>query len=395
MASTLKFNTFVSSISHFDSLTSSSIREVIIEHEMLGRLGALKTNEVKALIEQAVLQNFTPVLQWDILCTDRQIQKGCNILKQLPLSKIAAVRVQDLGVAEVIRQNYPKLPIHLIVETGNHNLAALKKWAEYFKNQLQRFVLSTEIPFSTINQYCQELKIPCEILGLGKILLFYTPRKLLSPFGSESFSTIEKIVSSDEQQHHAFSTIENQHGTFMFHYYDLFLIDMLPELLSSELEVLRLDFRFLNSLEKFELLWIQPIETLLVNFDTTIAQQLKSKWPTKTTHGFFRANRTDRPIERLKNKHLRNHGDTLVAYVVESVKQQHIAVISRQSLSINEPLLFITPEGKELTIVPSTIRSTTGEEVESTEVSGVWLLPYHKWIVPKTLVYRIPSSTAA
>ncbi|MBF0286616.1 MAG: U32 family peptidase [SAR324 cluster bacterium] len=380
----LTFNTFVNSSSQLSLLQSTSIKEVILEHKDLSRLGSLGTTDIKKLIHKAHEQGLFSVIQWDILGTDEEINRGVQIIQQLPISKINAIRIQDLGIAELIRQNFPQLPIHLIVETGNHNLIALKQWVNYFGKQLQRLILSLELPGFILRQYCEMLPIPCEILGLGKIPLFYTSRKLLTPLRQTAGPPFECSVTSDELQQHYFPTLENSHGTFMFYYYDLFLLDLLPELKETHLGILRLDLRSVDSFE-----WIQQIDSLQHHHSTLIVQELKAKWPIHTTHGFYRANRTDRPIARLKNKYLMDYGPNLVAYVIESVKGQHITVMTRQSFCVNECLLFTTPEGKDIKLQPSSICNTHGQEVESTDRTGVWLIPYHKWIVPKTLIYRM------
>ena len=380
----LSFNTYVTTPGQLSLLQPTSIREIILEHEDLSRFGTLNTAEIKALIPEAIKQGFSPIAQWDILASEPDLLRGAKIFNQLPLSEIAAVRVQDVGIAQWIRQHCPDVPLHLIAETGNHNLVSLQQWRDYFGEQLKRLVLSTELPGTTLKQYCSELESSCEILGLGRILLFYTPRSLLRPFPNTLQSSFETIVASDAQQHHHYPTLENRHGTFMFHYYDLFLLDLLPALRETALHTLRIDLRFVKSFE-----WIQKIDSLRENYDGELVKSIKAQWPVHTIHGFFRSNRTDRPIQRLKNKHLSDHGKNLVAYVVESIKDQHIALISRQPFHADEELLFITPEGRRLRIVPTYIRNTQGQSIETADVAGIWLIPHYKWVIPKTLIYRL------
>ena len=379
----LTFNTYVNDPVQLSVLQPTGVREIILEHQALSRWGTLNTDQLIELIHLSAKQGYSLSLQWDALYNEAELHPSIEIFEQLPLAKIHAVRVQDLGVAEFIRQEHPLVPLHLIVETGNHNLASLQQWCRYFGKQLQRLVLSTELSGKTLHSYCETLNTPCEILGLGRILLFYTPRALLQFLQPPNGSPLEKVVSSDEHRHHHFPTVQNQHGTFMFHCYDLFLLDLLPQLMKTKMQVLRLDFRFTDLFE-----WIQVVDHQRENFNLAQIKQLQSAWPVHTIHGFYRANRTERPIERLKNKHLQDHGEHLVASVVEVLKNKYIALLSRKPFSTNEPLLFITPEGKEVTLSPTFIQNTQGQAVESTQPAGIWLIPYHKWIVPKTLVYR-------
>ena len=62
---------------------------------------------------------------------------------------------------------------------------------------------------------------------------------------------------------HQFPTVENQHGTFMLHHRDLFLLDYLPELQKTNLEVLRLDLRHLDLSSN----WFIKLTELQESFD--------------------------------------------------------------------------------------------------------------------------------
>ncbi|MEE3266368.1 MAG: U32 family peptidase, partial [SAR324 cluster bacterium] len=176
----MQFNTYLESLSALAQIQQTSIREVILEHKSLSRMGKQNTKSLISLLNAALSCGLSPVLQWDILSTEHTFRHCLTLLNRLPLAKFHAIRVQDLGAAEWIRQEHPELPLHLIVESGNHNIIGLQRWAEYFGPQLQRLVLSTELPKSALIEYSKILTVPCEILIVGRILLFYTPRKLLS-----------------------------------------------------------------------------------------------------------------------------------------------------------------------------------------------------------------------
>ena len=374
------YNTFISDASQIPLVQSSSIREVILEHQELSRFGQLDTHHIKVLLQELLDANLFPVLQWDILLGNDDFQHSIKVLEQLPLSDFSAIRIRDLGAAEWLQGNYPQIPIHLIVETGNHNLIALKRWEEYWGPQLQRLVLSSELPGNTLKQYCSQLSLPCEILGVGRIVLLYTPRKLLTSLDFKPSSKFVECVATDDQTFpRHFPSIENAHGTFLFHDRDLFLLDLLEDLSDSELHMLRLDFRFISDFS-----WLK----ILSSGNKDAIMELMRQWPAKTTHGFYRANRTDRPIERLKNKHLRGHDENLVAHVAEAVKGEYLALISRKPFSCNDQLLFITPEGREIEANIFFIRDAKGESTHSADRPGLWLVPHYKYVTSQSLVYH-------
>jgi len=385
----MKFNTYLDNKKTLKLLHDTSIREVILEHKTLSRMGRLDTDSLLSLTNAALESGFSPVLQWDILCTESNFKNCVKLLDDLPLSKFTAIRVQDIGAAEWVRHELPEIPIHFIAETGNHNLKGLLRWHEYFGKQLQRFSLSNELPISTLINYCRSLTVTCEIMAAGRILLFYTPRKLLGnyEFSKNSFDFMEKILVPSDQPQRQFRTLENQHGTFMFYHKDLFLLDFIPELQNINLKVLRLDFRHIQIKSG----WIKKIDKLLGSFDKQTVSSLKSKWPSKITNGFFRANRTDLAIDRIKNPHRKDHGEALVGCVVEAVKDQHLIILTRKSFQSGKSLLGITPEGRECIISTESIHTTDGQPVSEIESGNLYQVPHVKYVTAETLVYNRPE----
>ena len=381
----MQFNTYLESLSALAQIQQTSIREVILEHKSLSRMGKQSTKSLISLLNAALSCGLSPVLQWDILSTEHTFRHCLTLLNRLPLAKFHAIRVQDLGAAEWIRQEHPELPLQLIVESGNHNIIGLQRWAEYFGPQLQRLVLSTELPKSALIEYSKILTVPCEILTVGRILLFYTPRKLLSSqnISINSPDFLEKKLVPGDQPQRQFPTVENQHGTFMFHQRDLFLLDYLPELQNTSLSVLRLDLRHLDLSAN----WLIKMTELLESFDKEKCTALKSAWPTKITHGFFRANRTDLAIERIKNPHLKDHGETLVGYVVEAVKDAHLIILARKTFLCANTLQGITPEGRECEIATKDIQTTDGQPVTEIVSGNLYQVPHVKYVTAQTLVY--------
>ena len=217
--------------------------------------------------------------------------------------------------------------------------------------------------------------------------MLYTPRKLLSyqAFSSGSTRFLEKTLATSDQPQRQFPTIENQHGTFMFHHRDLFLLDFLPELQNTGLSVLRLDLRHLDSSGN----WIKKIDGLLESFDKQKTAALKFAWPAKITHGFFRANRTDLAIERIKNPHLKDRGESLVGYVVEALKGEHLILLVLKSFRCGESLLAITPEGRECNISTETIKTTDGQPAVDIVSGKLYLVPHTKYVTAQSIIYSL------
>ena len=239
--------TQIDSAEQLEQLPPDSVSEVILAHKRLSRLGKLETEQLLELAKQAHKKGLRVYLQWDLLATENDFRRILQeVLEQIPLSSFDAIRVQDVGALEWLRQHPAKPKIHWIAETGHHNLPSLQRWVAYVGSALERIVLSIELPLPILSEYCRELSVSCELLAVGRILLFYSPRKLLSPIlGPPTEMTLATVTSTD-QHHHEFPVLEHQHGTLMFHHRDLFLLDRIEDLRTSGLHYLRFDIQHME-----------------------------------------------------------------------------------------------------------------------------------------------------
>src|SRR5690606_4501254 len=109
--------------------------------------------------------------------------------------------------------------------------------------RLTRLVLSIELSKESLKNIVPALKTPCELLVLGRILLFHSPRALLAPLAGPVADPawLEAVGASEESPHKGFPLLENKHGTFMFLPKDFCLAEQLPELKELGLEYMRFD----------------------------------------------------------------------------------------------------------------------------------------------------------
>jgi hypothetical protein len=212
--------------------------------------------------------------------------------------------------------------------------------------------------------------------------LFYSPRKLISPILDSPSGTILATVTSTDQHRHEFPVLEHQHGTLMFHHRDLFLLDRIEDLQTSGLRYLRFDIQHLELQN-----WLPQLQKLVREGTDLDGKQIRSSWPRQTTQGFFRANRTERPIGKLKNPNLRYLDGEVVGYVLEVVSREYMAVASRRSFARGDEMILITPEGKKLPFVVENLRNWEQQEVEVAEGEGLWLLPHERSATAQSLLY--------
>ena len=370
------------------ALKSKSEIQVIVGTSELSRFSKNTIEEMLALTQVLKKNNFQVVLEWDALNQEEKFNESCKVIDHLPMHEFTAIRVQDPGAVEYIKNKYSWLKIQLILENGNHNLIGLLKWCEYLGDQCERLVLSNELSKEKLSEYAEIIKVPLEVLVFGRLLLFYSPRLLLSPVEKKNIETqsLEAFGTSEESPHSGFPLIENRHGTFMFNVKDLYLLDHLNEIQAMGIQNARVDLRFDES-------FTQYAEKVLALFSGDVLESaltIKKNHTRPLIKGFYNINKTDVLFTKLKNKRIQRLDDFYIGEVVDVERDIQLALLVKTKIfegnSLQE-IKFITPEGKEKIVKLNWMKSSTGENVEKTLQNDLVLIPYTNGVTVKTQVY--------
>jgi putative protease len=188
----MKLTTFAQNLNDLNLIKDQGLDEVILGHQDFSRFGKLKSEEFLVLSKRARELGLKVIFEWDILMTENTFVKLSHEIVTL-IEGFDSLRVQDPGALEWGFKNTNK-PLQFIAENGNHNLPGLEGWIDHVQGRMERIALSIELPKNKIEEYARTLKVPCELLGLGRILLFYTPRLLLTPLSEDKFSFHEETT---------------------------------------------------------------------------------------------------------------------------------------------------------------------------------------------------------
>lgn len=394
----MQFNTFVSSVSDLDRcINAPHLHEVLLEPILLARQGKLSAEQVHSLALEARERGLRPVLVWDVLMSERVMMNVCEKLKDWDLECFAAIRACDPGVAYWLTMHFPQIPLQLIVETGNHNLESLRGWCEIFSGSLERLILSIELPEEKLIEYCQTLPVACELLGVGQILLFYSPRSLLAEhllaapkdetdslyqFNPESPVYLEATSAFEDAPNRHFPTLETLHGTFLFLDKDQFILDKLDALQAAGLHSVRLDLRHLG--QDFD---------IAVEIDQICRQALedpvtlRKNWSRETRAPFFKANRTTALFPRMKSK-LSNYRDqSCLAEVVTGESKKYVVFYTLRPFEVSQIHNMIMPTGEEIELPQGVVfRNLKGEALDTFAPEQILVTDWIKKAVPGSLL---------
>ena len=371
----MKRVTYLEKEEQLEAYHQEGIEEVILSPRMLSRFGTHSLEECYRLSQKAQSKNLRTLLEWDVLMPEKTFsQLKQNTLPTLQWQRFDAIRVQDKGALNYLLEQ-SSLPIQLILETGNHNIEGIKNILSRTNRRMERVVLSLELTQEKILQSIRQLPVGVEILGLGKILLYYSPRHLLGPSGRAR-------VHSLEGPHRNLSVYNNDRGTFLFHSRDRFILHLATELAKQGLDALRIDLRFGGD---------HSLLPRIVRNTPENIKNLRKNWPSPLTQGFFRHNKTDLLFTKLKNSALPPPDHHYIGEVLEIDKESHVAIMvksDKNTLSKGLSIVFHTPEGRIRSTTINSLKDTSLCEREAIGSGEIGLLPPLSGLSVKSFVYR-------
>ncbi|MBH48378.1 MAG: hypothetical protein CME71_09450 [Halobacteriovorax sp.] len=338
------------------ALSKSGVHEVLIGSKALSRLGAFELEQMIEAAKKAKELGLKATLLCDALVSERDFSSFKKRLESV-LPFFESARALDPGVMQFLFES-SNLKLQFVADTGNHNLPGLLAWEKYFGERLERLVLSIELSKESLHHIIPALKTPCELLVLGRILLFHSPRNLLSPLAGEVSQSdwIEATGASEESPHKGFPLVENLQGSFMFLAKDFCLAEQIDDLKSMGLEYMRFDPTGCSSDLAYE------VSSTLLSDSPKLAKEL---WPNPVIRGFYGVNKSDVLFKKLKNPSRdKTHA---LAEVLDARKGEPmtVKVLDGSSLKLGLAVKMITPEGKIKEFSISTIKTLDGEVLDA------------------------------
>ncbi len=384
----------------FSEFVSEQKKEgkVLIGTKDLSRFGTFESTDLLLMTKLSREKKLSPILVWDVLQTENRFSKNKEIFEKIKLDEFDAIRVQDPGVLEYILETNKWIKIELILETGNHNLEAISKWIEYCGDRLQTVVLSLELPNAKLKEMISTLQekfknINFELMVFGPILLFYTPRPLLSALKPETQKINGALFASgtsEESPHSGFPLIENLHGTFMFNTKDHSLISEIGVLRDVGISQLRFDIDLLNhKREKVFTSFFKNIELEKISDDDI--KKIKDLNPRPLIKGFFQVNKSDVLFTRLKNRKIERKDDNFLGEIIDVERDQHLCLWVKSNQEMNLPIKvkIITPEGKEKTLELNSVKSLELKIEEKLVPMEYFLISFVSGVSVKSKVYKV------
>jgi len=128
-------------------------------------------NELKEACEFCHARGVKVYVTVNTLVNDREMKAVEKVCREINRAGADAVIVADLGVARLIREVCPALPIHASTQMTVHNLEGVRKMAEL---GFSRVVLARELTREEIKKICKESPVELEVFVHGALCMCYS-----------------------------------------------------------------------------------------------------------------------------------------------------------------------------------------------------------------------------
>ena len=139
-----------------------------------------KNFDAETLAEQVAychLRGTKVYLTLNTLVTDRELSRAAETAAQAVRAGVDAILVQDLGVARLLRETVPDVPLHASTQMTVHDLDGVRACADL---GMTRVVLARELSAEAIRYLCERSPIEVEVFVHGALCMCYSGQCWLS-----------------------------------------------------------------------------------------------------------------------------------------------------------------------------------------------------------------------
>ena len=178
------------------------------------------------------------------LVSNEEIGQVIEYAYQLAEAKVDAVIVQDLGVAHLLRETLPQLPLHASTQMAVHNTPG----AQFLEEQgFERVVLARETSLEAICQIKAETDVELEVFVHGALCVAYSGQCLLSSMIGGRSGNRGLCAQPCRMQYQlvdeAGREYQNKNGQYLLSTRDLNMIHHLPDLIRAGVTSLKIEGR--------------------------------------------------------------------------------------------------------------------------------------------------------
>ena len=198
--------------------------------------------DLKKAVEYAHIRNVKVHLALNTLIKNNELNSALELASYAYEIGIDAIIVQDLGLAQILLKNFPKMPIHASTQMTIHNLEGVLQ-AE--KLGFSRVVLSRELSFDEIDYICRNSNIEIECFVHGALCISYSGQCLMSSIIGGRSGNRGKCAGTCRLPYELIEIKENKtvEKGYLLSSKDVCTLDILPDLIDAGVKSFKIEGR--------------------------------------------------------------------------------------------------------------------------------------------------------
>lgn len=366
----MNLNFRVHSESDLNFAIECEAKEVSIPINGLSKTGGIDHEEALKLSKKAKAHNLDVVFCCDKLVENATFPEFFD--KIIELSNFGFVFISDLGSASKL--NEMNIPFHLSLEIGSANQQSIETWQTMFPS-MKRISLNNQMSKEDLHPCIQKASCETELLVLGQILLYYSPRKLLSAGNIEQNKT---LIQSDDAGPSSFPFEQHDSGAVMYYSKALNLLPYYVDFSDSNTTSLRIHCDFLTS----EMRTILKKCLKNKHFD-----DMKQDWPGQLLHGYYGSNKSDSVFKHLP-KRPKDQSRLCVAEVID-FDDKHLLIRALSKLSLGDSLEATDSKKREFTWSLEHLSNLEEQTIKNAKEGDLVFIKRIRTLLNGTYIYRI------
>ena len=219
------------------------------EFSLRAKAGNFSPDSMRAGVEYAHKYGVQVYVTINIFAHNQDLGRLPLYLLELDEIGVDGVIVSDPGVLNIVKRTLPDMSVHLSTQANVTNHESASFW---FEQGASRLNLARELSLVEISEIRDEVQGELEIFVHGALCISYSGRCMLSNYltGRDankgscahpcrfSYSLVE-----EKRPGEYYPVQEDERGTYIFNSKDLCLLEMLPQLVASGVDSLKIEGR--------------------------------------------------------------------------------------------------------------------------------------------------------
>mgnify|MGYP000192953493 CR=1 FL=1 len=247
-------------------------------------------DEVSKLAAYAKKHGKKYYLTLNTLLKDGELPDAARMLAEVEELEPDAVIVQDIGVLRLIREFFPRIPIHASTQMGIHNSAGVQL-AE--RLGIERVILERQVSLDELRSIARAATVELEVFVHGALCCSLSGRCLFSSWIG-GWSGNRGRCKQPCRRRYYYGKKGSQKAGFLFSTQDLYSLDLIPQLVDIGVSSLKIEGRlkkanYVQSVVSAYRMVLDSSEDKLPTVLKQAKQVLSDSYGRRWSHGFATA----------------------------------------------------------------------------------------------------------